>query len=202
MFSVYSLKSRFQGLLRPAVNRVQQAGVTANQVTVLACAASVALGIALCFTNTRWFLALPIFFAVRMAMNAADGMLARDFGQKSRLGAYLNELGDVISDAFLYLPFAFVPGFPPLWIAAVIFLSALSEMTGVVAVLTGARRQYNGPMGKSDRALAFSALGVWIGLRLPLAPWAAYCIPITLSLMLVLTILNRIRSGLAESNVT
>ena len=37
-----------------------------------------------------------------MAFNAIDGMLAREFGQKSRLGAYLNELTDVVSDAALY----------------------------------------------------------------------------------------------------
>ena len=47
-----------------------------------------------------------------MAFNAIDGMLAREFGQKSRLGAYLNELTDVVSDAALYLPFAWLPPFP------------------------------------------------------------------------------------------
>ena len=31
-----------------------------------------------------------------MALNAIDGMLAREHGQKSTLGAYLNELTDVI----------------------------------------------------------------------------------------------------------
>jgi len=49
-----------------------------------------------------------------MALNAIDGMLAREFGQKSRLGACLNELCDVVSDATLYLPFAFVAPFHPL----------------------------------------------------------------------------------------
>ena len=45
-----------------------------------------------------------------MALNALDGMLAREFNQKSRLGAVLNELGDVVSDTALYLPIALVPG--------------------------------------------------------------------------------------------
>jgi CDP-diacylglycerol--glycerol-3-phosphate 3-phosphatidyltransferase len=39
-----------------------------------------------------------------MALNAIDGMLAKEFALKSRLGAMLNELGDVFSDAALYLP--------------------------------------------------------------------------------------------------
>ena len=43
-----------------------------------------------------------------MALNAVDGMLAREFNQKSRLGGYLNEITDAVSDAALYLPFAFV----------------------------------------------------------------------------------------------
>ena len=46
-----------------------------------------------------------------MALNAIDGMLAREFNQKSRLGGYLNEITDVVSDAALYLPFAFVAPF-------------------------------------------------------------------------------------------
>ena len=46
-----------------------------------------------------------------MALNAIDGMLAREFIKKSRLGGYLNEITDVVSDAALYLPFAFVAPF-------------------------------------------------------------------------------------------
>ena len=49
---------------------------------------------------------LPAVLFVRMALNAIDGMLAREHGQKSALGAFLNELCDVVSDAALYLPFA------------------------------------------------------------------------------------------------
>src|SRR5215831_8646848 len=113
------------------VRGVAGAGVTANQVTLLACAASIALGVVLCL-DSRWMLALPFFLFVRMALNAVDGMLAREFGQKTRLGAYLNELTDVIADSFLYLPFAFLPGFDPLWVGIIIVLAVISEMTGVV----------------------------------------------------------------------
>ena len=44
-----------------------------------------------------------------MALNALDGMLARECNQQTRLGAILNETGDVISDIALYLPFLFLP---------------------------------------------------------------------------------------------
>lgn len=42
------------------------------------------------------YLLLPLWMLLRMALNAVDGMLAREFGQQSRLGAYLNELCDVM----------------------------------------------------------------------------------------------------------
>ena len=39
--SIYALKPKFQNLLRPLVRRLYQKGVTANQVTLAACAALV-----------------------------------------------------------------------------------------------------------------------------------------------------------------
>ena len=43
--SLYLLKPRFQALLRPAVAALHGAGITANQVTLAACAISLALGL-------------------------------------------------------------------------------------------------------------------------------------------------------------
>jgi phosphatidylglycerophosphate synthase len=133
-----------------------------------------------------------------MALNAIDGMLAREFSQKSNLGAFLNELTDVVSDAALYLPFAFLPHFDWLWVAAAIFLSALSEMAGTVAVMIGAQRRYDGPMGKSDRAFVFGALGLAIGLGLPPAQWQKIIFP-AIALLLCVTIVNRVRRALSEA---
>jgi CDP-diacylglycerol--glycerol-3-phosphate 3-phosphatidyltransferase len=145
-------------------------------------------------------LILPPLFFVRMALNAVDGMLAREFGQKSQLGAYLNELSDVVADAFLYLPFAYVPGFHPLWVGAVIVLAVISEMTGVVGVMTGASRRYDGPMGKSDRAFVFGALALWIGLGGPVSSLAAILFSLIMAALLVATIVNRVRKGLNETS--
>ena len=199
---MYALKPAFQRLLRPGVRLLARAGVTANQVTLSACVLSIALGLFLTFRlpSPRWLLALPVFLFVRMALNAIDGMLAREFGQKSNLGAYFNELSDVVSDSFLYLPFAYVGGFEPLWMGAVIVLAVISEMAGTVAVMTGASRRYDGPMGKSDRAAVFGALGLWMGLELGVAPWASYAFPRVVAFLLALTIVNRVRKGLAEQH--
>jgi CDP-diacylglycerol--glycerol-3-phosphate 3-phosphatidyltransferase len=198
--SIYGLKPRFQALLRPFVGALAKAGITANQVTVFACALSAGLGLFLTFGehSYRHFIFLPILLFFRMALNAIDGMLAREFGQKSHLGAYLNELTDVVSDAFLYVPFAFLPGFDAFWIAVVIVLSGITEMTGTVAVMTGASRRYDGPMGKSDRAFWFGLVALAVGLGFELSGWTVYLYPRTMALLLVITIVNRVRAGLAE----
>ena len=115
--SIYKLKSSFQTLLRPLVARLARAGVTANQVTLVAAFVSVAIG-ALLVTNPApaLFALVPIWMFLRMAFNAVDGMLAREHGQKSPLGGYLNEITDVVCDAALYVPFALVAPFSPPWL--------------------------------------------------------------------------------------
>jgi len=199
--TLYDLKPRFQALLRPLVRRLADGGVTANQVTLAAAIGSVALGILLCCKshNHALFLLLPVWLAVRMALNAIDGMLAREFGQKSRLGGYLNELCDVVSDAALLLPFALIAPFSQPTVFAVIGLAIVAEYAGVMGPLVGASRRYDGPLGKSDRAALVGALALWIGLGLPLAPWMAWAMPVA-ALLLVLTTINRVRRGLQEGN--
>ena len=200
--TIYDLKPRFQALLRPLARALHDMGVTANQVTLAACLLSVVLGAVLCLwaEHSILFLLLPPWLFVRMALNAIDGMLAREFGQKSNLGAFLNELTDVVSDAALYLPFAFALQFGWLEVAGVIFLATLAEMAGVVAVMIGASRRYDGPMGKSDRAFVLGALGLVIGLGGPPQSWQHLVFP-SIALLLCFTISNRVRRGLVEADV-
>jgi CDP-diacylglycerol--glycerol-3-phosphate 3-phosphatidyltransferase len=197
--SIYALKPKFQALLRPLTAALARAGVTANQVTLGAAVVSVALGLFVALrAPERWpFLLIPVWMFVRMAFNAIDGMLAREFGQKSRLGAYLNELTDVIADAALYFPFALMPPFSPLWTGVVIVLAVICEFAGVLGPTVGASRRYDGPMGKSDRAFVFGALGLWIGTGAPLPEWLAFAMPV-LAVALAATIVNRVRRGLDE----
>jgi CDP-diacylglycerol--glycerol-3-phosphate 3-phosphatidyltransferase len=197
--TLYALKPRFQALLRPLVGWLAETGVTANAITVAAAGGSVAVACIVLWNaeHRLVFLLVPLWLAVRMALNAIDGMLARDFGQKSRLGAYLNEICDVISDAALYAPFALVAPFGPVGVAFVIFLSALTEFAGVLGPSVGGSRRYDGPLGKSDRALVFGALACWIGFGGPLPGWLFWLMPL-LCIFLAVTVANRVRAGLAE----
>lgn len=199
MPSIYDLKPAFQGLLRPTCQQLAKAGITANQVTLAAMVLSFATGAVVFWLHDhRWpLLLLPIVLFIRMALNAIDGMLAREHHMKSSLGAVLNELGDVFSDSALYLPLAAVPGIPPALMAPIVVLAVIAEMTGVVAVQIGASRRYDGPMGKSDRAFVFGAIGLALGLGAPTGRW----LDILLAGVIVLlfwTILNRAKRALRE----
>ncbi len=199
MPSIYDLKPRFQGLLRPLVAFLAARGITANQITLMAVALSLVAGLCLYrWPGQAWALWLiPLVLFVRMALNAIDGMLAREFDMQSHLGAILNELGDVISDTALYLPFAVIAGLEPVLVVLVVILAVISEMTGVVAIQIGAQRQYQGPMGKSDRALAFGLLAVLLAAGITAGAWTSFYLGVVL-VLLVLTIANRARAALGE----
>jgi len=197
--TIYDLKPAFQNLLRPLCKFLAQAGVTANQVTVAALILSLVVGGLFALNpSARWAaLLIPIWLFLRMALNAIDGMLAREHNMQSELGGILNELSDVIADAALYLPFAFVPGISPLLVVAVVVLSMLTEMAGVVAVQVGASRRYDGPMGKSDRAFVFGLLALLLGLGLDLQWWANAGLAVV-AVMSAITVLNRSTKALQE----
>jgi phosphatidylglycerophosphate synthase len=197
MASIYDLKPRFQALLRPLVRALAGGGVTANQVTVGAALLSMATGVAIARWpgSQRLLLLVPLVLFLRMALNAIDGMLAREHDQTSRLGAVLNELGDVVSDAALYLPLALVPGLDPRLIVVAVVIAVVAEMTGVVAIQVGATRRYDGPMGKSDRAFWFGLLTLLLGLGVAPGRWCSALAGLIVLLGLV-TILNRARRAL------
>mgnify|MGYP001493652885 CR=1 FL=1 len=199
MASVYDLKPAFQALLRPLVTFLANLGVTANQVTSAALLLSIGVGGAIArYPFDHWpLLLMPVALCARMALNAIDGMLAREHDMKSALGAFLNELGDVLSDAALYLPLAMVPGVSVKWIVFAVILAIVSEMTGVIAVQVGAQRRYDGPMGKSDRGFVFGLLCLLLGLAWITPAWFNYAL-MAVVLLLVLTIVKRARGALAE----
>jgi len=207
MPSVYQLKPRFLALLAPLTARLAKRGVTANQVTSLACLLSIGYGAILSLLQwqhlaaARWlWLGLPLFLFIRMALNAIDGQLARDHGQKSRLGGLLNEMGDVLADGALFAPLALVPGGCAPLIALFIWLALLTEYAGVAGLLIGGGRRYEGPMGKSDRATLVGVCGLALGSEL-LGSGQAPLFNIALLLacgLMIWTCYNRLRMALSH----
>jgi CDP-diacylglycerol--glycerol-3-phosphate 3-phosphatidyltransferase len=199
MASIYAIKPAFQNLLRPLCGKLATLGVTANQVTVVALLLSLLTGAGLAvFHSQPWvFLLIPLVLFVRMALNAIDGMLAREHNMKSALGAVLNELCDVIADVALYLPFALLPNICSWLVIMVVIVAIITEMTGVIAIQIGASRRYDGPMGKSDRAFVFGAIALALGLGVNTGLWLDGVFALLL-LLTVWTVFNRARHALLE----
>ena len=199
MPSVYDLKPRFQNVLRPTMNALARAGITPNAVTLAAILGSIVVGpvVSRSATSPQLLLLLPVWLFIRMALNAIDGMMARELAMSTLLGAVLNELGDAISDLGLYLPLAFVYE-PARWpIVAFSIGAILSEFSGVLGRALGASRHYEGPMGKSDRAFVVGALGLATFLYPAVGkawPW----IFAVAALLTGVTCLNRVSKALME----
>lgn len=199
MISVYRLKPAFQSLLRPLTRGLARHNVSANQVTIAAALLSLLGGALIAVsTSAQVLILVPVVLLLRMALNAVDGMLAREHDMQTRLGAILNELGDVISDCALYLPLALVAPFNPALIAVMVILAVISEMAGVLGLQVAGGRRYDGPMGKSDRALIVGLLCLGAGLGLQSSLLINGVLIMVLAL-LPLTIWNRCRSALAAA---
>jgi phosphatidylglycerophosphate synthase len=199
MPSVYDLKPRFQALLRPLMQRLVGAGFTPNIITLLALAGSLLTGAATSQAGKHpaLLLLLPVWLFMRMALNAIDGMMAREFSMATPLGAVLNELGDALADLGLYLPLAFVNS-SSLWpVVAFAIGAVLTEFCGVLGRAIGASRHYEGPMGKSDRAFVVGALGIVTFAFPVLLQWWWWIFSLT-ALLTLLTCRNRLVNALRE----
>ncbi len=197
MWSVYQFKVHFQDILRPIASALATRGVTANHVTCFALYTSILYGLVLCFDYRAFWIGLPAFLVFRMALNAIDGIMAREYGMKSHLGMALNEIGDVLSDVALFIPFIFFAPHAAWVVAFFIYMAALNEMCGVVGYMMSGKRRYDGPMGKSDRALATGLLGFLIGLGV-VSGKGIGAVFFLLSLLVIWSSINRIRGAIKD----
>ena len=193
--SIYKLKTKFQNLLMPICRKLVDLKVTPNQITLTTVLLNIIFaGIIYKFSNfTYLFLIVPIFLFLRMALNALDGMIANKFNQKTKIGIFYNEAGDVVSDTVFFYVFLSVIRVNEMYNLLFIFLSALSEYIGVVTVMVDNKRHYEGPMGKSDRAFLISLLAIiyfFIGNQ-----YFDYILILAI-ILLIFTIYNRIKSSL------
>ncbi len=195
--TTYALKGGFQNLLRPISRALLAGGITPNQVTVVTALASIAMAVLVAaFHQDAWpYFALPFFFFARMALNAIDGLMAKEGKKITPLGTFLNELGDVISDCALFLAFLADPRVPQAPCLAFVFGAALTELAGVTAVQVGAKRRYDGPMGKSDRVILVGLLALLLGFGVddPRVPSTLLGLGL---LGTALTTVNRVRGAL------
>ncbi|MCL1934707.1 MAG: CDP-alcohol phosphatidyltransferase family protein [Candidatus Azobacteroides sp.] len=194
MISIYNIKPEFQKLLQPVLPVLHKAGFTANQITGISLLLSLVIGILFWFAGDYpvFFLALPIGLFLRMALNALDGMMARTYHQQSKQGEVLNELGDVISDCFIYFPLIRFENAALYWAVAFICLSIINEFAGILGKAVSGQRRYEGPMGKSDRAFVMGIYGLLCFFHVGFRPYSVY-IFIFLILLLIISTMTRIK---------
>lgn len=199
MISVYKLKPKFQQLLNPILLFLNRYKITANQITVSSILLSVLIGYL--FWNadsSKWlFLSLPIGLLLRMALNALDGMMARKFNQTSKLGEVLNEVGDIVSDVIVFFPLLKFQPESLYLIIVFIILSVINEFSGLLGKAIGGERRYDGPMGKSDRALLLGIYGLILFFGVSITSVSIYIFSVII-LLLALSTFTRLKKSLSN----
>ena len=200
MISVYKLKPKFQQLLTPVLLFLNKNKITANQITISSILLSVVIGILFWYADmSKWFfLSLPIGLLVRMALNALDGMMARKFNQTSKLGEVLNEVGDIVSDVIIFFPLLKFQPESLYLIVIFIVLSIINEFAGLMGKIVGKERRYDGPMGKSDRALILGLYGLLLVFGVTITEISNYIFGIIILLLLISTY-TRLKKSLNEA---
>jgi CDP-diacylglycerol--glycerol-3-phosphate 3-phosphatidyltransferase len=130
-----------------------------------------------------------------MALNAIDGMLAKEHNLTSNFGALLNELTDVVSDSAFYLVFCAHPNISPTLVVLFTIVAIYVEFVGVSAKLINSERRFDGPFGKSDRAVFCSVIALLLAHTSLSASVYTYTFSVAILLM-VLTIVNRMKKAL------
>jgi len=195
--TIYDLKPKFQALLRPIVDSLHEKGITPNQVTWAALILSLFTGGLVAMTHGTWgtLLLVPFVMFIRMALNAIDGILAKEHEMMSDEGAMLNELGDVVSDVALYLPLACIAGISPVLVVLFVVVGLFTEVAGILGAVIAKVRRYDGPMGKSDRAFVVGLLALLLGLGVTPGWWSSAILIVSILLGLF-TVYNRAKKGL------
>lgn len=197
MISIYNIKPQFQKLLTPILIFLQKKNISANQITIVACILSLIIGICFWFANNYrgLFLILPIGLLLRMALNALDGMMARRYNQISKKGEILNEVGDVVSDLFVFFPLLKFQPESIYLIVVFICLSIINEFAGVMGKIISNERRYEGPMGKSDRAFLLGLYGLLSFFHVSISSISCWLFVILIVLLLFSTVI-RLRKSL------
>ena len=197
MISVYNIKPKFQELLKPILVLLHKLGITANQITISSIFLSIIIGTGFWFADMyiALFLILPIGLLLRMALNALDGMMARTYNQQSKKGEVLNEIGDIISDLFVFFPLLKFEQEIFYLIVIFICLSIINEFAGVLGKVVSTERRYEGPMGKSDRALILGVYGILSYFLINFNKYSIYIYSVII-LLLILSTMIRLKKSL------
>lgn len=150
---IYGIKPWFQKQLQPVVKALWH--VHPDVLTWSALGVSMVSAGFLYSANEQPLMALvaaPLLL-LRLALNALDGMVAKQTGKARAAGEVINELSDRLSDVAIFLPFAFWPDIKVHLVLLAIIAMLIVSYVGVLGKAVGAEREYGGMLGKADRMI-------------------------------------------------
>ncbi|MBN1269681.1 MAG: CDP-alcohol phosphatidyltransferase family protein [Kiritimatiellae bacterium] len=196
--TLYAIKPYYQKLFRGLAgnwmtpNMATEFGVLFSFMT---CASFILGGL----VNHWFFLLVPFALAFRMGANALDGMLAREKGLASPLGAVLNEITDVINDVICYAPLWFLPEVSRGLLFIFIILIFSAEFSGLLGQAVTGTRRYEGPCGgKTDRSLWMGLFAIACAFRPGVFRYIGPYMAIV-CVFVLLTMINRLRLIVVEA---
>lgn len=168
---IYGIKPLFQQRLAGVERLLVRRRVHPDYLTLGALALSACGGLALWAANAAHALLLlliPVALG-RTALNALDGLVARDTGLARPWGEVLNEFSDRLSDVCLFAGASVAPGSDSRIGAVVVAVMLLSSYLGTASKAAGGAREYGGVMGKADRMI-YLAVASLLAALLPALP--------------------------------
>ena len=208
MWSMYTIKPFYQKLFRGLAGN----WMTPNMATGFGILFSLAVGSAYVLgggapelgiqARPLLLLLVPIGLAFRMGANALDGMLAREKGLASPLGAVLNEVTDVVNDVICYGPLWLVPDVPRFALPSFLLLVFFAEFSGLLGQAVAGRRRYEGPLGgKTDRATWMGLFAFVAAFQPRLMQYLGWYMGLV-CVFILLTAMNRLRLTVVEASKT
>lgn len=195
---IYRIKPRFQQSLQGVEAYLVARRVHPDYLTLAALALSVIGGLALIASRwSHWLVLLIVPVALgRTALNALDGLVARDTGLARPWGEVLNEFCDRLADVSLLAGVALSPGGNQPLGAVTIVVMLLSSYVAILSKAAGGCRQYGGIMGKADRMIYLS-VSVVVAFLIPALPIFTYFLGIVLA-GLIVTLVQRLQATYAD----
>jgi CDP-diacylglycerol--glycerol-3-phosphate 3-phosphatidyltransferase len=193
MAGIYQIKPAFQRSLGGIQQWLIERRVHPDVLTFAALGLSILGGAAVYFApDLVWLLVtIPPIVLVRTALNALDGLVAKQTGLARPWGEVLNEFCDRLADVALFGGLALASPSIHLLGALTVVAILLTSYLAILSKAAGGRRQYAGPMGKADRMIVLGVAAA-VGLFVPL-PWAYNGCLLVVLVGLVPTIVQRAR---------
>jgi phosphatidylglycerophosphate synthase len=195
---IYRIKPRFQQSLQGVERYLVRRRVHPDYLTLSALGLSAVGGLALAGSRwAPWLLLLIVPIALgRTALNALDGLVARDTGLARPWGEVLNEFCDRLADVALFTGLAFALGSNSTLGAVVLVAMGLSSYLGTACKAAGGHRQYGGVMGKADRMIYLSVASL-LAFLFQGAPILTYFLIVVLA-GLIVTLAQRLQASYAD----